>query len=145
MAPWVDSPEQTCNVYVVCKQFDVCLCQPITVHFSPIQSSPVHWFQTPSSAERHYSQLEKEALAIVFAVKKFHSFLYWWAFLIKSDHRPLMFLFGEKSGVPQVASSHIQHWALTLSYHVQLSSGETVCWHVDALHPQRTTVEPAQS
>ncbi len=29
-----------------------------------------------SSAEKHYSQLEKEALAIVFAVKKFHNFIY---------------------------------------------------------------------
>ena len=32
--------------------------------------------RTLSPAEKHYSQLEKEALAIVFAVKKFHNFIY---------------------------------------------------------------------
>ena len=31
-----------------------------------------------------------------------------------------------------------------LSYHIQLLSGETVRRHVDAMHPWRTTVEPAQ-
>lgn len=32
-----------------------------------------------------------------------------------------------------------------LSYHVQLASGETVRRHVDAMHPRRAPVEPAQS
>ena len=71
--------------------------------------------RTLSAPEKNYSQLEKEALAIVFAVKKFHHYLYGRHFIIESDHRPLSFLFSETKGVPQMASSRIQQWALTLA------------------------------
>ena len=40
-------------------------------------------------AEKKYSQLEKEGLAIVFSVKKFHQYL---DFTIYSDHQPLKIL-----------------------------------------------------
>ena len=46
-------------------------------------------------AEKQYSQLEKEALAIVFGIKKFHQFLYGRKFVILSDHQPLQGLFNE--------------------------------------------------
>ena len=40
-------------------------------------------------AEKKYSQLEKEGLAIVFAVKRFHQYLFGQHFIILSDHKPL--------------------------------------------------------
>jgi len=39
-----------------------------------------------SSAETNYSQLEREALAIIFKVKKFHKFLYGCPFILVTDH-----------------------------------------------------------
>lgn len=66
-------------------------------------------------AEKQYSQIEKEGLAIVFGVKKFHQYLYGRSFTILSDHKPLRGLFKETSGVPTLASARIQRWALTLS------------------------------
>ena len=55
-----------------------------------------------------------------------------------------MFLFGEKSGVPQIASSCIQRWALTLSvytYTIRYRAGKKLS-HADALSrlPQPVTV-----
>ena len=47
-------------------------------------------------AARKYSTLEKEALAIIFGVKKFHQFLYGHRFIIKTDHKPLEGLLNEK-------------------------------------------------
>ena len=68
-----------------------------------------------SVAERKYSQLEKEGLAIVFGVKKFHDYLFGRKFQIRSDYKPLQHLFNEHRSVPLQASARIQRWALTLS------------------------------
>ena len=71
--------------------------------------------RTLSIAEKKYSQLEKEALAIVFAVKKLHQYLYGRSLIIYSDHQPLKYLLNEARQIPVMASSRIQRWALTLS------------------------------
>ena len=68
--------------------------------------------RTLNTAERHYSQLERESLAIVYAVKKYY--LYGRPFVIESDHQPLSYRFHGKKGIPAMASSRIQRWALTL-------------------------------
>ena len=74
-----------------------------------------------SSAERNYSQLEREGLACVFGVKRFHSYLYGHSFSLITDHKPLEGLFHEDRAIPAQASSRIQRWALTLAmydYHL---------------------------
>ena len=65
-----------------------------------------------SAPERRYSQLDKEALTIVFAVKRFHQYLFGCRFIILSDHRPLKYLLCEKRAL---ASASVQRWALLLS------------------------------
>lgn len=71
--------------------------------------------RTLSPAERNYAQINKEALAIVYGVKQFHRYLYGRKFLICSDRKPLIYLFGENRGISPTASARIQRWALTLS------------------------------
>ncbi len=65
-------------------------------------------------AEKRYAQLDKEALAIIFGVKKFHQYLAGRSFTIYSDHKPLQHLFSEHKTTPTMASSRIQRWSLTL-------------------------------
>lgn len=45
-----------------------------------------------STAEKNYSVIERETLALVFAVKKFRSYLYETKFEVISDHQPLVHL-----------------------------------------------------
>ena len=65
-------------------------------------------------AEKRYTQLEKEGLAIIYGVKKFHQYLFGRKFTIYSDHKPLQHLFSESRPVPVLASARIQRWAQTL-------------------------------
>ena len=67
-----------------------------------------------SPAEKNYSQLDKEGLAVIFRVKKFHQYVYGRRFEITTDHKPLLGLFSEHRAISPMASSRIQRWALTL-------------------------------
>ena len=111
------------------------------------QERPIAYIsRTLTSAEKNYSQLEKEALAIIFAVRKFHTYLYGRYFVIESDHKPLSFLFGETKGIPQMASARIQRWALTLSmyrYTIRYKAGSKLA-NADAFSrlPRPVTSSP---
>lgn len=81
-----------------------------------------------NKAERGYSTIEKEALAIIFGVKKFNQFLYGQKFTTQTDHKPLEELFNEKKEVPQQVSPRVQQWALTLAaykYKIAYKAGTT--------------------
>lgn len=68
-----------------------------------------------SAAEKNYSQIDKEGLALVYAVNKFRYFLLGRSFTIRSDHKPLLGLFGKGKQIPVNANARIQRWALLLS------------------------------
>lgn len=68
-----------------------------------------------SPSEKNYSQIEREALSLIFGVKKFHDFLYGRKFILVTDHKPLLAILGPKSGVPTIAAARMQRWALVLS------------------------------
>ena len=68
---------------------------------------------TLSSVERKHSQLDKEALVIVFSVKQFHHYLFGKSFFIASDHKPLQNLLSKSHSVPTMESGRLH--TLTLS------------------------------
>lgn len=68
-----------------------------------------------SKAERNYSTIDREALAIHFAVKKFEQYVLGKHFSILTDHKPLVAIFGSRKGIPNMAASRLQRWAIYLS------------------------------
>ncbi|XP_048479394.1 uncharacterized protein K02A2.6-like isoform X1 [Plutella xylostella] len=68
-----------------------------------------------NDAETNYSQIHREALAIIYCVQKFHQYLYGRNFILKTDHKPLVSIFSSKMGVPSMAASRMQRWAIILS------------------------------
>lgn len=68
---------------------------------------------TPS--ELNYSQTQKEALAIHWAVARLHKYLYAQPFTIVTDHQALQYIFNRDHALGKVTSRMLQRWALDLS------------------------------
>ena len=47
-----------------------------------------------NKVERGYAQIEREALALIFGVRKFHQYLYGQMFTLQTDHKLLMTILG---------------------------------------------------
>ena len=68
--------------------------------------------RTLKPAKKNYSVLDKEALAIICGVKKYHCYLYGRSFIIQSDHKPLEKLLHEKNKLSHIAAPRIKRWFL---------------------------------
>ena len=68
-----------------------------------------------SKAEKNYSQIDREALSIVSAIKKFHMFLFARPFTLVTDCKVLFSIFSQVKGIPSTAASRLQRWAIFLS------------------------------
>lgn len=85
--------------------------------------------RTMNKAEKNYPQLQKEALSIIFAVRKFHVYLYGRHFTLITDHKPLLTLLAADRAVPVLAAARLQRWALLLStynYTIQYKPGKNI-------------------
>ena len=88
-----------------------------------------------TQAETNYSNIEKEALAIIWSTERAHDFLMGRKFLLRTDHRPLEFIFNPRKELPKVTSSRIIRWAIKLmafDFDIIYVKGNTIP-HVDAL------------
>ena len=67
-----------------------------------------------SQTEQNYSNIEREALAIVFVVTRLKQFLLGRRFTLQTDHKPLKYLFAPDEEIPKTASARIRRWTIVL-------------------------------
>lgn len=67
-----------------------------------------------SAAEKNYAQLHREALAIVFAVKKLHKFIYGHEVIVYTDCKSLESLLSKEKNLDCVINSRFVRWILFL-------------------------------
>ena len=70
--------------------------------------------KTLTKSELNYSQLEKEALSIIFGIRKFHKYLYGRKFVLLTDHKPILTILEPTTGVPTLSAARLHRWALGL-------------------------------
>ena len=85
------------------------------VLFHRYKDGSEHPIANVSKTQRNYSQIQKEALAIVFALHKFHQFLYGQKFILVTDHKPLTHTFAPQKAIPKLAANRLARWALMLN------------------------------
>lgn len=67
-----------------------------------------------SVAEKNYSNIEREALAIFWAISRLKYFLLGRKFQVQTDHKPLEILFRKDQSVPDGTSARIIKWSVRL-------------------------------
>jgi len=70
--------------------------------------------QTLTNTQRKYAQIDREAYAIIFGIKKFHQYLYGHKFTLITDHRPLVQIFSPSKPLPAYTALRMQHYAVFL-------------------------------
>ena len=88
-----------------------------------------------NKAEQNYSNIEREALAITWAVLRLKQFLLGRKFTIQTDHKPLEYIFKQNAALPNGTSARIFRWVIELmpyDYSIKYIPGKIIT-HADAL------------
>ncbi|MEE4247257.1 MAG: RNase H-like domain-containing protein [Kangiellaceae bacterium] len=99
-----------------------------------------------TSAEQNYSNIEREALAVVWATQRARHFLLGAKFTLNCDHQPLEFIFSPSKELPKVTSARIMRWAIQLAafdYEISYVRGSSIP-HVDAMSRLRFDEESCE-
>jgi len=137
---WTDACQ---NAFVAAKQ--LLLKSNLLIHYDPAKEIVVHTDASPvgvacvlnhrlslpdgsvvekpvlfascslTPVQQRYSQLDREAFAIIFAITKLRKYLWGRSFILVTDNQPIRHIFSPEKSIPIVASYRLQHWAAILA------------------------------
>lgn len=122
------------------------LCHTVTHNGKPVDRPVMFASSSLTPAQANYSQLDREALAVMFAVSKFDRFVWGRQFTLVTDNYPIRRIFSSSRGLPQRTAERLQHWAAILmryNYKVIHKKAEFLCVAdtLSRLPTKRTIVE----
>lgn len=109
-SPILQYPDFEKEFLVTCDASDVALGAVLSQLTNGSDLPIAYASRTLNDTERRLATIEKELLAILFALKNFRPYLYGRRFTLYTDHRPLQWIFGLKD-----CSSKLFRWRLKLS------------------------------
>ncbi|KAE8739254.1 hypothetical protein FOCC_FOCC015252 [Frankliniella occidentalis] len=85
--------------------------------------------------QQNYAQIDREALGIMFAINKFHKFIWGRQFTLVTDNAPLRHILSPDKSIPVLSAQRLQHWSYILqayNFKIEQRKAELMS-HVDAL------------
>ncbi|XP_052126586.1 uncharacterized protein K02A2.6-like [Frankliniella occidentalis] len=85
--------------------------------------------------QQNYAQIDREALGIMFAINKFHKFIWGRQFILVTDNAPLRHILSPDKSIPVLSAQRLQHWSYILqayTFNIEHRKAELMS-HVDAL------------
>ena len=79
-----------------------------------------------SSVERHYAQIEKEMLSVLFGLRKFHHYKYGRDVTVVTDHKPLVAIRAKPLGKPPKRLQHMLLKSQEYSYQLTYKPGKAI-------------------
>ena len=98
-----------------------------------------------SDVEQRYSQIERETLAMVWAVERFHLYLFGRPFTLITDHKPLESIFNKPKSKPP---ARIERWLMRLqsyTYNVKYRPGKHNPADYMSRHPVKQGISTTSS
>lgn len=79
------------------------------------QERPIQYAsQTLSAVQQKYSQVDREAYAIIFGIRKFYQYVYATNFTLVTDNKAITQIFSPTKGLPLLSALRMQHYAVFL-------------------------------
>ncbi|KAE8737994.1 hypothetical protein FOCC_FOCC016536 [Frankliniella occidentalis] len=90
------------------------LCHTVTLNNKPVDRPVMLVSSTLSPAQQNYAQIDREGLAVIYAISKFHRFLWGQQFTLVTDCQAISRIFNINSSLPVRTGHRLQHWASIL-------------------------------
>lgn len=91
--------------------------------------------RTLNETQQRYSQVDREAFAIIFGVQKFYQYVYGRKFTLITDNKAISQIFSPNKGLPVLSATRMQHYAVYLEsfdYEIRFRNSKENC-NADAL------------
>lgn len=98
--------------------------------------------KTLDKHQMRYSQVEKEALSVIFGCRKFHQYLYGRQFELITDNTGLMSIFRPNNQLPTMTANRLQRWAIFLMGYTYTMKFRPTAKHSNADALSRLPVGP---